>query len=402
MPDLLPVAAAVARVCSAALEGRAPEREPETVPVDAALGRILARDLAAIVDAPPFDNSAMDGFAVSPGPAGRRLRIVGESRAGRPAARGPGDGEAIRISTGAAMPPGATAVIRVEDTREHDGEVELTEQVVAGQEVRPAGDDVARGQAVLSAGTELGAAELALAVAAGAAEVACSRRPTVAVLCTGDELRPPGASLAPGEIPNSNLVGLAAAARRAGAEVVVAQTVEDTRAATEEAIAGALERCGLVVVSGGVSVGPHDHVKPALAALGVEQDFWGVALRPGKPTWFGRRGESLVLGLPGNPVSAMVTFRLFARPLLRALQGTEPEPEPWRAVLEIPVPRGRREQAVRVRLRSAPDGTLLARPTGAQGSHRLSSLAGADGLALVPAGDGEALPGEPLVVLPWD
>jgi molybdopterin molybdotransferase len=190
---------------------------------------------------------------------------------------------------------------------------------------------------------------------------------------------------------------LAALAARDGAEVVAVVTVRDTREATEAALARALAGADVVVLSGGVSVGPHDHVKPALEALGVVQRFWRVDLQPGKPTWFGTRGDRLVFGLPGNPVSSFVTFALFARPALRALQGAQPLPPRERATLTEDVPRRGRTQALRVRLDAA-DGTLRATPTGAQGSHVTASLLGADALAFVAPGAGVAAAGEQLPV----
>ncbi|MBB4664346.1 molybdopterin molybdotransferase [Conexibacter arvalis] len=345
----------------------------------------------------------MDGFAVRHDASSGPLPIVGESRAGRPSPVSVGPGEAIRISTGAPVPAGADAVARVEDTAESDGRVELTAAVAAGQNVRAAGEDLRAGERVLEAGTRLGAAELAVAVGAGAGAVVCARRPRVAILCTGDELREPGAPLGPGEIHNSNAVMLAALARREGAELVADERVADERDATEAAFAAALDDADLVIASGGVSVGPHDHVKPALTALGVEERFWRVSLQPGKPTWFGTRGERLVLGLPGNPVSSYVTFLLFARPALRALQGASaPLPPREEAVLTTALPRRGREQVVRVRLATAPgaDGRphATATPTGPQGSHITRSLLGADGLAFVAIGDGEVAAGESIPV----
>jgi molybdopterin molybdotransferase len=368
---------------------------PQDVPVARALDRVLAHDVVAAGDVPPWPNSAVDGFAVRPGPAGRTLRIVGESRAGAPAGVAVGDGEAIRISTGAVLPAGAGAVAMVEDCEEApDGTVTVRAQAPDGANVRGAGEDVLAGTRVLRRGAILGPAELGVAVGAGAATVACGPRPRVAVLSTGDELVPPGAALGPGQIHDSNAIALAALAERAGAEVVLVGHVADTRDETERVVASALERADVLVCTGGVSVGPHDHVKPALVAQGVDEVFWRVALRPGKPTWFGTRGSQLVLGLPGNPVSAMVTFLLFARPALRALQGADPQVPRTRAVLTQPVRRhAGRDECVRVRL----DGGQ-ASPTGAQGSHRLTSMLGADGFAIVTRGTGEAAAGDEVEV----
>ena len=359
----------------------------EDVPVGDALGRVLARDVAAAADVPPFPNSAMDGFAVRAVRAGRELRVVDEARAGRPARRAVGEGEAIRISTGAPMPDGADAVIPIERVADNGEVVVVGRDVGAGDNVREAGEDLPGGAIVLERGITLGPGELGAAVAAGRAALTCARRPRVAAVVTGDELVPPGEPLEPGQIHNSNATMLAALATAAGADVAGTWHVGDDRAGTEEALARALEAADVVVVSGGVSVGPHDHVKPALEALGVKERFWRVALKPGKPVWFGVRGATLVFGLPGNPVSAAVCFSLFARPALQALQGARPEP-PRTARLGEEVRRSPdREQAVRVTLGTAPDGTLTATPTGPQGSHMLSSLVGADGLALVPPGD---------------
>ena len=358
----------------------------EPVPVEDAVDRVLARDVIAAADVPPFGNSAMDGFAVGADASSAPLRIVGEARAGAPAAVALGPGEAIRISTGAPLPEGTAAVVPVERTAERDGAVEIAGDVVPGQHLRAAGEDLRAGATVLPAGSRLTAGALAVAVGAGAGSVEVARRPRVAVLCTGDELRAPGAPLGPGEIHNSNGPMLAALARAAGAEVVAVERVADERAATERAFAAALDGADVVIASGGVSVGPHDHVKPALTALGVEERFWRVALQPGKPTWFGTRGEQLVLGLPGNPVSSFVTFLLFARPALLARQGAaRPLPPRGRAALAEAPPRREREQALRVRLDEA-DGLLTATPTGAQGSHITGSLAAADALLFVPAG----------------
>ena len=373
----------------------------ETVAIADARDRVLAEDLRAAGDVPPFPCSAMDGYAVAPGPAGRTLEVVGESRAGAPAAQPLGPDEAIRISTGGAIPAGATAVIPQENVDAGNGSILTRSQVEEGDHIRGRGEDMRAGTTVLHAGSVLGAAELGAAVAAGAGAVSVARRPRVQVLSTGDELKAPGEPLGPGEIHNSNGPMLVALSAHQGAVCAPPARLPDDRAATEAGLARALETADVVIVSGGVSVGPHDHVKPALAELGVEQVFWRVALQPGKPTWFGRRGTRLVFGLPGNPVSAVVTFGLFVRPALAALQGRAAErllvPE---AVLATPVRRNPdRDQALRVRLERQ-DGMLMATPNGPQGSHIVTSLLGADALALVPAGEGELEAGTTVTLEP--
>jgi molybdopterin molybdotransferase len=373
----------------------------ERVPIEAAHGRVLAADLKAAGDVPPFACSAMDGYAIIDGEEDRTLAVVGESRAGTPSADPLTDGKAIRISTGGAIPEGATAVIPQENVEAHDGTIHTRFAVAEGEHVRKAGEDMRAGETVLPAGTTLGGAELGAAVSAGAAELTVYRRPRVQVLSTGDELRAPGEPLGPGEIHNSNAPMLDALASTDGAVTTTPQRLPDDRAATEAGLAGALETNDVVIVTGGVSVGPHDHVKPALAELGVEEVFWRVALQPGKPTWFGRRGGTLVFGLPGNPVSAVVTFSLFVRPALAALQGRREERMlESEAVLATAVRRNPdREQAVRVRLERL-GGTLMATPNGPQGSHIVTSLLGADALAFVPAGEGELEAGATVTLAP--
>ncbi|MBV9472814.1 MAG: molybdopterin molybdotransferase MoeA [Solirubrobacterales bacterium] len=364
--------------------------ESERVRVEDGLDRVLAEDLVAAEDVPPFASSAMDGYAVLAGAAGRLLTVVGESRAGAPSPRSLGEGEAIRISTGACVPAGATAVIAQENVQQRDGQIETGAAVGAGENVRHAGEDLRAASTVLRSGTRLGAWELGAAVAAGAAELVVSRPPRVAVLCTGDELRAPGEPLGPGEIHNSNAPMLVALSERCGGLAGSAGRLADDRSATEAGLSDALERADVVVVSGGVSVGPHDHVKPALARLGVQELFWGVALQPGKPTWFGVRDHTLVFDLPGNPVSAVVTFTLFVAPALSALQGALPERRlELEAELGVGVARNpRREQALRVRLERG-DGRPVATPNGPQGSHVITSLLGAHALAMIPPGTGE-------------
>jgi molybdopterin molybdotransferase len=365
----------------------------EEVALDDALGRVLAQDVTAAGDVPPFPCSAMDGYAVIAGDAGRTLQIVGESRAGTPTTHQLVAGEAIRISTGAAIPPGATAVIPQENVELNGGDVIRTNAAAApGEHIRGAGEDMRAQTLVLTEGTLLGPVALGAAAAAGVGSVIATARPRVSVLCTGDELRAPGEPLGPGEIHNSNAPMLTGLAQRAGARTTPARRLPDDRDATTAGIGEALADSDVVIISGGVSVGPHDHVKPALDALGVQEVFWSVALQPGKPTWFGvpAAGRPLVFGLPGNPVSAVVTFSLFVAPALAALQGTPPPEPPLRtAVLGVDVARNpSREQMIRVRLTDGDDG-VRAYPNGAQGSHILTSLLGADALALIPAGDGE-------------
>ena len=366
----------------------------ETTAVDDALGLVLAEQVIASGDVPSRANSAMDGFAARSGEAGRTLRVIGESRAGHPCDVTVGDGEAVRISTGAVMPEGADAVAPIEVVEDSGSNVTLLEQLSAGRNVRLAGEDLRTGDAVLAPGRELGPAELGIAVAAGRAELQCVRRARVAVIATGDELREAGAELAPGELHDSNLTTLQALVREAGAEVVLASHVGDDPAATMSRFAEALEQADLVVCSGGVSVGPHDHVKGAFIELGVEERFWRVALRPGRPTWFGSSEAKLVFGLPGNPVSAIVTFLLFAAPALRAIQGRSPQATSSATLGEAIARHPDRDECVRVRLDG---GEVFA--TGPQGSHILSSVALADALAVIPRGEGSLAAGSPIELL---
>ena len=365
---------------------------PEAVPIEQALGRVLAEDISSGLELPPFDSSAMDGFAVVAGPAAV-VPVVGESQAGNPFDGRLEPGHAVRISTGAVMPEGADAVVPIERVRV-DGDAVEVPDTKAGEHVRRAGEDVHRGDLVLGAGTEVGPAEVGMLAALGQVDAPCARRPRVALVATGDELVPAGQPLGPGQIYDSNAAALTALAERAGAEVAGRRGAGDDHAATVAAFAGALEGADVLCISGGVSVGPHDHVKAALLELGFEQLVWGVRLKPGKPFWFGVRDGQYAFGLPGNPVSAMVTFQLFARPALRALQGADPSSTRTIARLDGPIAaNGGRDQAVRCRLRVADDG-WHAQPTGPQGSHVMSSMIGAAALAIVPAGERDLAPGD--------
>ena len=258
----------------------------EPAEVRRALGRVLGEDVTSADPVPGFDNSAMDGYAVrAADTAGQpvRLAVVDESRAGHPAQRELGVGEAIAISTGAMVPAGADAVIRIEDTDGGGAEVEVRVEVQPGKDIRRAGEDIEAGATVLRAGAEIGPAAVGVLASVGRSEVACAVRPRVTVLTTGDELQEPGEPLRPGAIRNSNAHSVAALVERAGAELLGAEIVADDAEATTEAMKEALAG-DVVIVCGGVSVGEHDHVRPAAEALGVEQVFWRVALRPGAPT----------------------------------------------------------------------------------------------------------------------
>jgi len=371
------------------------------------LGRVLAEDVIAPQALPAFDSSAMDGFAVrssdlehasSAHPV--ELRIVGESRAGRPALAALGDGEAVAISTGAMIPPGADAVVRLERAQASDGAMRVVDPVGRGAEIRPAGEDVSAGERVLARGTTLGPAELGMLAALGRGEVRCAPSPRIAVLVTGDELLGAGEQTGPGAVRDTNSHSIAALARSAGACVLRSAAVPDEETATGQAIAQAAACCDALVICGGVSVGAHDHVRPALHALGASQEFWGLALRPGHPTWFGKLGGTLVFGLPGNPVSAMVTFVLLVAPALAAMQGATQRRATLTAVLDggYRKPAGR-AHAVRCRLQARDDG-WHATATGPQGSHLISSMLAADALAMIPSAVTELPPGARVQIEP--
>ena len=379
--------------------------EGEEIPLLESRDRVLVEEVRAIRDVPPFTNSAMDGYAVRAADIREatperpfRLRLLGEIRAGEAASTTVVETTAIRIMTGAMLPAGADAVVRIEDTAEAAGEVEIRVGVEAGTNVRRAGTDVARDSVVAAPGRLITAGLIGVLASAGRPTVRCVRRPRVQLLTTGDELRDAGQPLRPGEITNSNRYSLLAALDEAGAEAIDAGVARDDRAD----LSARLESKGadLLLTTGGVSMGAYDLVRSLLEERDAV-DFWQVALRPGKPLVFGSvRGVPLI-GLPGNPVSALVGFELFVRPALRKLQGREP-PEPLLlpAVTEDRLDASPHlEQYLRGIARREKSG-LVVKLTGNQGSHVLRSMAEANCLVRVPAGNSEIEPGAAIEVLP--
>jgi len=371
------------------------------VPLTEARGLALAEDLRANFDSPPFDNSAVDGYAVrsaDAAEAGRKFRVVDEAPAGRPATKSVGEGEAIKIFTGGVIPGGVDAVVMVENTSGWGEEFELKKAAEPGQNLRESGADVREGELILRAGTEVGAPEIALAATQGYGKLPVFRRPRVVVLSTGTELVEPGSrELSPGQIFDSNSFALLAQAEEAGADARRVAALSDDEGVLRAAMEEALSTADVVVTSGGVSVGEKDLVKGTLLDLGVEQIFWGIKLKPGKPVFFGAREDVRFFGLPGNPVSAMVCFDLFVRPALMEMMGRTDRHRPRIVVYfekEI-VNKFGRLHAMRVSLKRTKKG-WLAESVGSQGSGLVSSLTKADALALIgPASDGIP-PGEPI------
>ena len=360
----------------------------ETVPLESAVGRVLLEAAASTIDLPPFDSSAMDGFVLRAEDTPGTLPVPFRIAAGSPAERALDAGEAMGIATGGAVPAGADAVIPLEYVVDHDNTIEVGEPVERGANIRPAGGDLRQGDVVVSAGARLGGAQVAALAAAGVAEARVAQRPSAAVLATGSELRRPGERLEPGQIYEANGVLIEAQLASAGATVERLSTVADDEEAHRAALARGLE-ADVLVTSGGVSVGPHDLVRRIEAELGVEEVFWGVSVKPGKPISFGVRDGRLVFGLPGNPVSVLVGFELFVRPAVLALQGVaEPRPrfEPGRLSGELER-NPTRDELVRARLAFAGDG-ISVEPLAGRESHMIVRAASADALVHVPRGEG--------------
>ena len=372
----------------------------EQVALEHVDGRFLAEDVSAAVDLPPFESSAMDGYAVRASDAPGRLALIGESAAGAPYLGALKPGEAVAISTGAVVPSRADAVAPLEDVGREGEQIVLALAIAAGAFVRHRGSDIKRGERLLCAGARLGPAQIGAAAAAGLGALACRRQPSVAVLSTGSELRQPGERLADGEIFDANTPMLRASLQAGGARVEQIMPAADTREAHRSALAQALEH-DVVVSSGGVSVGAHDLVRDVGRELGINEVFWRIALRPGKPLAFGVRSSTLVFGLPGNPVSSLVCCELFVRPALLALQGAASVRPAWRSgSLSSSVERNaQRDHLIRVSLRAS-DGAVALAPLLGQESHQIAITAQADALAWIPAGVGELPAGAEVAYLP--
>lgn len=378
----------------------------QSVPLRAAHGRVLAEDVHAERDVPPFANSAMDGYAVraqdiatasTQSPV--RLPVIGEVRAGTPPPAQVGPGTAIRIMTGAMIPDGADAVVRVEDTSELDGNVAIKVSVPKGMSLRSAGSDLHKGDLVVSAGRVVTPGVAGVLASAGRTEVRCVRSPRVLVLTTGDELREPGEPLAPGQITNTNRYTLMAAVEEAGGEVVDAGVARDDLEDLRRRLRSAKD-LDLIVTTGGVSMGAYDLVRH-LMEEGRKVDFWQVALRPGKPLLFGEVGGVPLIGLPGNPVSTLVCFELFVRPALLKMQGrSDLERERLTAITQDALSNPPHlEQYFRgIARREA--GRITVRLTGDQGSHVLRSMADANCFIVVPQGTSDVPQGSEVEIIP--
>ena len=362
--------------------------DAEEVFLDDALGRALAVDARAPNDVPPFSASAMDGYAIRAADTTRgsaRLEVIGEAKAGSPAGAIVRPGTAVRISTGAPLPDGADAIVPQELTSSDGATVAVEREIASGYHVRPPGEDIRAGELVVSAGALLGPAELGVLASMNIPRPSVVRRPRVAIAGTGDELIDPGQPLPPGAIRDSNGPALGGAVHRAGGELATRVRVGDDLDATVSVLGAALRDVDMLITSGGVSVGPHDHVRPALARLGYREVFAGVKLKPGRPTTFAAGDDgTLVFALPGNPVSALMGFRLFVVPALDAMLGRSGEHHPVKATADEALPGAvGRTTVIRCRTTLQDDGWHV-RPTKSQESHILTSMLGVDALALVP------------------
>lgn len=371
------------------------------VPLAEANGRILAVPVVAASDQPPFAASAMDGYAVRAEDvrAGAVLELVGESQAGAGLQGKVASGQCVRIFTGAPMPEGADSVVMQELATAKGKAIAFAESARIGQSVRKRGNDFATGEELIATGTRLGPAAISLIAAANQAQVSVHKRPGVALLATGDELVAPGTELAEGQIVASNSWGLSALFSSIAGDVHDLGIAPDNETALAESLQRAFDTgAEVIVTTGGASVGDHDLVQPVLQSLGVEIDFWKMAMRPGKPLMFGTKGHRLVFGLPGNPVSALVTATVAVLPALRQMAGlAEPRWRPMRLPLAAAIPaNGPRRHFLRGNMVLDDEGTPAAMPLTETDSAHLSSLAGAD-LLIVQREDSPALEKDALV-----
>ena len=382
--------------------------EEEKVALSSAYGRVLARDLKSLRTQPPFANSAMDGYALRAADTAppATLTVVGESAAGRAFEGAVGQGQAVRIFTGAPIPAGADTVVIQEDVRREDGRILLSAAAPAGDNLRQAGMDFRQGEALIAAGRRLTPRDVALAAAANHTALGVRRRARVAILATGDELVAPGGSPGSSQIIASNNFAVAGVVEACGGVAIDLGIAVDEIGALKAAVGRAQEAGADVLVTlGGASVGDHDLVQQALVSSGMELGFWRIAMRPGKPLMHGRIGAMQVLGLPGNPTSSMVCAILFLRPLLRALHG-ERDPgadpgQPARLAVDVPA-NGARQDYMRAALSRGGDGILLATPAADQDSSLVKTMARAEGLIVRPPHAGPAKAGTACRVIPLD
>jgi len=381
----------------------------ETVPLVDAVGRVLAESkVVAAVGVPAFANSAMDGYAVRAADTPGRLRVTGEIAAGAAELPTVEPGTAVRIMTGAPLPPGADAVVPIEEANEADGSVSISGSVLSATHVRAAAHDTRAGDEICLPG-ELTPAKLAVLASIGVGAVEVRRRPVVAILSTGNELVGPGEPLGPGQIHDANGVSLAAAVSEAGGKALILPRERDEEWPIEHALMDAARHADLLVTSGGVSVGRHDYVRAVLERNG-SLDFWRIAVQPGKPLAVGALGGATVIGLPGNPVSALVTFELFVRPFIRSMLDLGGDGR--LRVGATPTERMKKDPARRAFLRVSvwhEDGEIHARPAGGQASSQLRPMADGNALLVVPEGVAaaepqlsyEAIVFEPLLLHTW-
>lgn len=379
------------------LQNNLPEPQCEEVSLDQAFACYLCQDIAAPESSPRYTNSAMDGFAINwadfdnPDTSDPvQLKIIGESQAGIPFASELTRGNAIRISTGAMIPTGADTVVRVEDTEENDDFVTILDVRKLGQDVRYAGEEFSKGDILLSKGTKLGARELALLAGVGAQNIPVYSQPKTSLLITGTELAShDDTTIKPHQIRDSNSIMLASAVKETGAKVETIIHVQDSLEETIQAVKDGIDSgAGVIICSGGVSVGKHDHVKDAALAAGFQELFWKIRQKPGKPLFVGRRDNTLIFGLPGNPVSAFMCFTNYVRPVLASLQGTKSIHHTLTAQSSHQlVNKSKRTNFVRVTVKDRPNEIAITTEAARQGSHMLSSIVDADGYIVIQPGD---------------